>query len=78
MKFRVYVYLKEGVLDPEAEAIKKTIKTIGFKNIKELSMGKFFDIEIEDEKKIKEIDDLTKEILSNPIIEKFSIKKITK
>ena len=77
MKFRVYVYLKEGVLDPEAEAIKKTIKTIGFKNIKELSMGKFFDIEIENEKKIKEIDDLTKEILSNPIIEKFSIKKIT-
>lgn len=77
MKFRVYVYLKEGVLDPEAEAIKKTIKIIGFKNIKELSMGKFFDIEIENEKKIKEIDDLTKEILSNPIIEKFSIKKIT-
>lgn len=78
MKFRVYVYPKEGILDPEAEAIKKTVKTIGFRNIKELSMGKFFDIEIEDEKKIKEIDDLTKEILSNPIIEKFSIKKITK
>ena len=31
MKYRVYVFFKNGILDPEAEAIKKTLHTSGFK-----------------------------------------------
>ncbi len=78
MKFRVYVSFKEGVLDPEAEAIKKTLDTIGFKEIKKLSRGKFFNIEIRDVCKNKEdiIKKISDEVLSNPIIENFKIKKI--
>ena len=36
MKFRVYVKFKDGILDPEAEAIKQTIKNMGSKSIKNL------------------------------------------
>ena len=78
MKFRVYVSFKEGVLDPEAEAIKKTLDTIGFKEVQKLSRGKFFNIEIEDICKNKEdvVNKISDEILSNPIIENFKIEKI--
>ena len=78
MKFRVYVSFKEGVLDPEAEAIKKTLDTIGFKEIKKLSRGKFFNIEIRDVCKNKEdiIKKISDEVLSNPIIENFKIEKL--
>tara|TARA_X000000950_G_C13850284_1_gene634191 strand:+ start:96 stop:326 length:231 start_codon:yes stop_codon:yes gene_type:complete len=75
MKYRVYVYFKEGILDPEAEAIKKTVFSAGFKNISSLSRGKFFDIELMKDTD-KEINDLSKKILSNPIIEEFKIIKI--
>ena len=34
MKFRVYVNFKDGILDPEAEAIKQTILNMGSKSIK--------------------------------------------
>tara|TARA_B100000989_G_scaffold293098_1_gene269977 strand:- start:310 stop:546 length:237 start_codon:yes stop_codon:yes gene_type:complete len=78
MKFRVYVSFKEGVLDPEAEAIKKTLDTLGFKEIKKLSKGKFFNIEIKDNSKNKEdiVEKISDEILSNPIIENFKIEKL--
>ena len=78
MKFRVYVSFKEGVLDPEAEAIKKTLDTLGFKEIKKLSKGKFFNIEIKDNCKNKEdiVEKISDEILSNPIIENFKIEKL--
>ena len=78
MKFRVYVSFKNGILDPEAEAIKKTITGLGFNNIKTLSRGKFFDIEMNSSNVSNKeiIKNISNEILSNPIIENFQIKKI--
>tara|TARA_B100001123_G_C15026207_1_gene913510 strand:+ start:224 stop:460 length:237 start_codon:yes stop_codon:yes gene_type:complete len=76
MIFRVYVNFKPGILDPEAEAIKKTISNIGFKSVKNLLKGKFFDIEVVENKDYtEEIEKISKELLSNPIIENFKIIK---
>ena len=75
MKYRVFINFKNGILDPESEAIKKTIHSIGYKNLKNISRGKFFDIEL-NKKSEKTINDITKEILSNPVIEDFKIKVI--
>ena len=76
MIYRVFVNYKTGILDPEAEAIKKTLKNMGFKSIKNISKGKFFDIETSDKKKaLEEIKKISVELLSNPIIEDFKILK---
>lgn len=76
MIFRVYVNFKEGILDPEAEAIKQTIANMGLKSVKNLVKGKFFDIEVEDKKNhLSEIEKISKDLLANPIIENFKIVK---
>ena len=76
MIFRVYVNFKDGILDPEAEAIKQTIANMGLKSVKNLVKGKFFDIEVEDDKNhLSEIEKISKDLLANPIIENFKIVK---
>tara|TARA_B100001057_G_scaffold242833_2_gene243166 strand:- start:1468 stop:1701 length:234 start_codon:yes stop_codon:yes gene_type:complete len=76
MKFRVYVSFKKGILDPEAEAIKQTIKNMGSDSIQSLIKGKFFDIEVKNDKDyLKEIEKISENLLSNPVIEKFKIVK---
>ena len=76
MIFRVFVNFKKGILDREAEAINKTIKNMGFKGIKSVSKGSFFDIEFDNKKNyIKDIEKISKELLSNPVIEDFKIIK---
>ena len=76
MIFRVYVNFKDGILDPEAEAIKQTIANMGLKSVKNLVKGKFFDIEVEDNKNhLSEIEKISKDLLANPIIENFKIVK---
>ena len=76
MIYRVYISYKEGILDPEAEALKKTISNMGFKSMKNLSKGKYFDIEIIDSNKgLDEIRKISKDLLSNPVIENFKIIK---
>lgn len=78
MKYRVYVFFKNGILDPEAEAIKKTLLTSGYNRIKSLKKGKFFDIDTSGKNSKDEISSLSEKILSNPIIENFEIKKLNK
>ena len=76
MKFRVYVSFKKGILDPEAEAIKQTIKNMGTNSIQNLIKGKFFDIVVKDDKDyLNEIEKISENLLSNPVIEKFKIVK---
>jgi len=76
MKFRVYVSFKKGILDPEAEAIKQTIKNMGTNSIQNLIKGKFFDIEVKNDKDyLSEIEKISENLLSNPVIEKFKIVK---
>lgn len=77
MKFRVFVYYRKGILDPEAETIFKTINNMGYDNISRTSRGKFFDIELNDNNKSLEIiEEISSKILSNPVIEDFKIEKL--
>ena len=76
MKVKVIVTLKAGVLDPQGKAIQQTLNGMGFKNIKEVRQGKYFDIEINDnnESKAKSIaDDMCKKLLANLVIEDYKI-----
>ncbi len=76
MIYRVYINFKKGILDPEAEAIKKTIDNMGYNTVKRISKGKFFDIEISSSKNtLKDLEKISSDLLSNPIIENFRIIK---
>tara|TARA_B100001564_G_scaffold166156_1_gene139629 strand:+ start:152 stop:385 length:234 start_codon:yes stop_codon:yes gene_type:complete len=76
MIYRIYINYKKGILDPEAEALKKTISNMGIKSIVDLSKGKFFDIKIKSsETGLSEIKKISKDLLSNPVIENFKIIK---
>ncbi len=79
MKYRVFVSLRNGILDPEAEEIKKTIKNLGYDNIKNLSRGKYFDIEINNvelDSNEEKISSISSDLLANPVIENFKIIKL--
>ena len=79
MKYRVFVSLRNGILDPEAEEIKKTIKNLGYDNIKNISRGKYFDIEmnnVELDSNEDKISSISSDLLANPVIENFKIIKL--
>ena len=61
MKAKVYVSFKDGVLDPQGQAVKNAITSMGYKGVEEVRQGKYFEISLEElprdevEKLIKEI-----------------------
>jgi phosphoribosylformylglycinamidine synthase subunit PurS len=47
MKIRVYVTLKNGVLDPQGKAIEGALKSLGVEGLANVRQGKVFDIELD-------------------------------
>jgi phosphoribosylformylglycinamidine synthase len=76
MKVAVNVHLKKGVLDPQGKAVLHALETLGFKDVKDVRVGKqiILEIDTEDkEKAIKEAEEMAKELLANPVIENYEI-----
>ena len=78
MKFSVTVTLKKDVLDPQGKVVENTLGNLGFKNLKSVRQGKFFEIEI-DEKDSgigeKKVNEMCQKLLVNLIIEDYKISK---
>ena len=76
MKISAVVTLKKEVLDPQGKIVGQTLKNMGYKNIINVRQGKFFEIELNEddkEKGRKVVDDLCKKLLSNLVIEDYTI-----
>ena len=76
MKISVTVTLKKDVLDPQGKVVKQTLKNMGHQNIEEVRQGKYFEIEINEkdkEKAKKIIEEISIKLLSNTVIEDYTI-----
>jgi phosphoribosylformylglycinamidine synthase subunit PurS len=76
MKARVFVTLKNGVLDPQGKAIGHALNNLGFGSVGEVRQGKVIDIELAEKNEAKaraELKDMCERLLANTIIEKYEI-----
>ena len=77
MKVKIEVMLRDSILDPQGNTIKKSLNNLGFKNIKNVRQGKLIEIDMnssssnKDEKNIKR---MCEDVLSNSLTEKYKIK----
>jgi phosphoribosylformylglycinamidine synthase len=76
MKVKLIVFYKRGVFDPQGKAIKHSVESLGFKGIKSVRMGKYFEVELDAKNKkeaYKRINRIAKALLANPVIEDWKI-----
>jgi len=75
MKAKIYVTLKNGVLDPQGKAVLHALESMGHQNVKEVRVGKFFEIELEAnaEKAKTQLQEMGEKLLANTVIENFKV-----
>ena len=76
MKISAIVTLKKDVLDPQGKVVNQTLKNMGYSSITDVRQGKYFEIELNEsnkEKAKKIIEDICKKLLTNSIIEDYTI-----
>ena len=76
MKIIVNIFLKEGVLDPEGQAIKSSLNNLGFENCSDVRTGKQIVLNLNQNNEAEALSQAKKmceELLVNTVIENFEI-----
>ncbi|PZC40443.1 MAG: phosphoribosylformylglycinamidine synthase [Chloroflexi bacterium] len=72
----ILIKLKQGVNDPQGIAIKNGLNQLGFSDVNSARMGKVIDLSLtanNEEDALSETRLMCDQLLSNPVIEDFSI-----
>jgi phosphoribosylformylglycinamidine synthase subunit PurS len=76
MKARVFIRLKNGVLDPQGKAIGKALTGLGFAGVGEVRQGKLIEIELGETDRAKAeaaLTEMCKKLLANTVIESYEV-----
>ena len=79
-RFKVEVVLKNGVLDPQGEAIKQSININKLGNVLDVKQGKLFELSISSkniEHAISEVEKICSDLLANSVIEDFKYYEVS-
>ena len=76
MKISAIVTLKKDVLDHQGKVVSQTLRNMGYDNIINVRQGKYFEIELNEinkEKAKKKVEEICKNLLTNIVIEDYTI-----
>jgi len=77
-KFRIAVHItpRKGLLDPQGNAVRDALRTLGFKEVKDVHVGRYIMIETDAYDAItaeEAVTDMCRKLLANPVTEDFDI-----
>ena len=76
MKLRIFVTLKNGVLDPQGRAIQHALGSLGFDGVADVRAGKVFELDVADGTSDAAVDDMCRKLLANTVIENYRVEKL--
>ena len=76
LKATVHVMLKDGVLDPQGEAVRHALGTLGFAGVQAVRQGKVIELDLAATDRAAaeaEVKAMCEKLLANTVIEKYSV-----
>ena len=76
MKARVHVMLKNGVLDPQGEAVRHALGALGFEGVHGVRQGKVIELDLADGATEADVGEMCEKLLANTVIESYSVEML--
>lgn len=74
MKARVYITLKQGVLDPQGKTVQQALATMGFGDVRDVRVGKYIELQLNNSDRQRaevEVKQMCEKLLANTVIESY-------
>lgn len=74
MKAKIFVTLKNGILDPQGRAIQQSLHTLGFATVEDVRLGKFMELDLNETEAVSaenQIKAMCEKLLANTVIEDY-------
>ena len=73
MKARVHIMLKPGVLDPQGEAVRHALGSLGFDGVNSVRQGKVIELDLAEGTDEATVNDMCERLLANTVIESYRV-----
>jgi phosphoribosylformylglycinamidine synthase len=70
MRARVLIRPKQGILDPQGEAVQRALPALGFSGVANVHVGRLVELDIEDAEQLAPMCD---KLLANPLVEDYEV-----
>lgn len=70
MRARVLIRPKQGILDPQGEAVQRALPALGFSGVANVHVGRLVELDIDDAGQLQPMCD---KLLANPLVEDYEI-----
>ncbi len=70
MRARVLIRPKEGILDPQGQAVERALPALGFDGVANVHVGRLVELDVDDAAQVPE---MCERLLANPLIEDYEV-----
>ncbi len=70
MRARVLIRPKQGILDPQGEAVQRALPALGFSGVANVRVGRLVELDIEEAEQLAPMCD---KLLANPLVEDYEV-----
>jgi phosphoribosylformylglycinamidine synthase len=70
MRARVLIRPKQGILDPQGQAVERALPALGFNGVSNVHLGRLVELDVDDP---TQLPDMCERLLANPLIEDYEI-----
>jgi phosphoribosylformylglycinamidine synthase PurS subunit len=70
VKARVLVRPKEGILDPQGQAVERALPALGFGGVRNVHVGRLIELDVDDPSRLGE---MCERLLANPLVEDYEV-----
>ena len=78
MRVRVLIRPKEGILDPQGQAVERALPALGYDDVSNVHVGRLVELDVGDgegdvESRVRE---MCERLLANPLIESYEVQQL--
>jgi phosphoribosylformylglycinamidine synthase PurS subunit len=70
LRARVLIRPKEGILDPQGQAVERALPALGFEGVANVRIGRLVELDVDD---ASDVPAMCERLLSNPLIEDYEV-----
>lgn len=74
IKATVYITIKQGVLDPQGQAVQRQLQSLGYEEVEQVRIGKYIELELDTKDRAeaeRRVQAMCKKLLANTVVEDY-------
>jgi phosphoribosylformylglycinamidine synthase subunit PurS len=77
MRVRILIRPKEGILDPQGQAVERALPALGYEGVSNVHVGRLIELDVPGDGDVSaRVAEMCEKLLANPLIESYEVEAL--